>query len=640
MCGIAGMVGPGASLEIGHRMNRQMHHRGPDDRGIFFEPGVLFGMTRLSIIDTSDRGHQPMQSHGGRYWIVYNGECYNFAEIRKKLEMEGDRFISNSDTEVVLAAFVRFGPECLRLFNGMFAFAIWDTVEKSCFVARDRFGIKPLYYCLNSNGFIFASEIKALLSSGRVAWEVNREAVLQYFTFGHILQPETIISSVKALMPGHYAVYRDGAIKVSRYWSLVKTGFDGSYEEAREMLLTKLSDSVRLQMISDRPLGLFLSGGLDSATLLYMMNRHGTDVTTFSIGFEDSPFAANESKEAAELATFFGAKHKAISLDGSMIRDDLTNYFQACDQPTIDGLNTYFVSKYAVNEMTVALNGLGSDELFAGYSRHARAYWKGKDRRLARLVTNRLAGAFLPLSNNASYASFFLKVLYRTEHSNARRNYVLSRILNFPGMTKRIVRETGVWDSWISKQINSFSCIDSDDFLEQSLHLEMQGFMSAMILRDSDAISMFNSLEVRFPFIDHHVVEFAFSLPSTFKIGSESRVHGRGEGVASYRTMGTKKILMDAMEPHLPKGFSSRPKHGFKIPLNLWLSRDLKELTRGILADKNQEGYSYVNAGNAGAIWDAFYETESNDFTLWSIVSFLGNVAELKRIHTDSAGKR
>ena len=258
-----------------------MHHRGPDDHGVFSDQGVAIGMTRLSIIDTSNRGHQPMQSHCGRYWIVYNGECYNFQTIRRELEKEGMKFTSDSDTEVVLAAYVRYGSECLDMLNGMYAFAIWDTLEKSCFAARDRFGIKPFFYSLVKNSLVFGSEIKAMLASGHVEWNVNREAVLQYFTFGHIIQPETILASVKALMPGYYMKFRDGKLEVCKYWSLKKENFKGSYEEGKDLLLEKLASAVKLQMVSDRPLGLFLSGGLDSATLLYMMKSQGFKTNTF-----------------------------------------------------------------------------------------------------------------------------------------------------------------------------------------------------------------------------------------------------------------------------------------------------------------------------------------------------------------------
>ena len=394
-------------------------------------------------------------------------------------------------------------------------------------------------------------------------------------------------------------------------------------------------------MISDRPLGLFLSGGLDSATLLYLMNRHGIEANTFSIGFEGSSFATDESVHARELANFFKAKHTAVNVNGAMVLGELDNYFSASDQPTIDGLNTFFVSKYAVKDMTVALSGLGSDELFAGYSRHARAYWKSKNYSIVHRMINGMAGAMLPLSSNATVASFLLKVIYRTESSDAHRNYVLSRILNFPettsGILKNSVRQGESWKSWLDKQMD-YDCSSNTDFLEKSLQLEMQGFMSSMILRDSDAISMSHSLEVRYPFIDHEVAELAYSFPSEFKVGLSSKEIVGKEGTASYAKLGTKKILMDAMEPFLPKGFSSRPKIGFKIPLNVWLRKDMKERTRSIIEDRNQEGFNYLDPDKIEDTWRNFYKSERNDFTLWSIVAFLGNISRLKRIHSESRG--
>ncbi|MFN8313178.1 MAG: asparagine synthase (glutamine-hydrolyzing) [Cyclobacteriaceae bacterium] len=630
MCGIAGILGSN-NTDAMHRMVGAMHHRGPDDRGFFAEDHVLLGMTRLAIIDLSADGHQPMQSGDGRYWIVYNGECYNFRDIRQQLEREGVRFQSASDTEVVLEAYVRWGAGSLSRFNGMYAFAIWDTRDKKLFAARDRMGIKPFYYAQTSEVFVFGSEIKTLLSSGFVDFDLSSEALREYFTFGYIQQPHTILKQGSALMPGHYLEWSAGSYTITKYWD-----FDAvkpsqlSYEDAREQMLDLIQNSVRMELVSDRPLGLFLSGGLDSATILAAMKLHGVNAHTFSIGFEENTFARNEAGEAIELARHFGASHEQIILNADLVRANIPDFFDALDQPSIDGFNTYLVSKYASKSMTVALSGLGGDELFAGYARHALLNWKSHHRTwqsLSRLVPLSLAHRL------GNLGELLWRLRAYGESDDLLLNYTVARTVKF---SSSHVLRAGLFDAGDYAELyrNTFRHLDTgyaNETLRRILKLDVSAFMSSLLLRDMDATSMAHSLEVRFPLIDHQLVEFAFSLPDDFKLHPAGQERPKAEGKLSYRESGAKRILLDIMEPQLPAGFSNRAKNGFKLPLNKWLSEMSGDSLREMLFDDQTAWEPYCDPARVEAVYDSFVQKKKTNVEFWKVLTFVRVVVNLKK---------
>ncbi len=631
MCGIAGIIG-GAVEKQGavQRMVKAMHHRGPDDSGVYADETAAIGMARLAILDLSPLGHQPMQSQCKRYWIVYNGECYNFLEIRKKLEALGDRFASHSDTEVVLQAYIRWGASCLQYMNGMFAFAIWDTHEKKLFAARDRLGIKPFYFSVHHNQFIFASEIRALLSSAQVPFEADTQAVHQFFWFGHVVQPRTILKNVQALPPGTSLTWQNGVIQESTYWSCDASSDQAiSYEQAKEELWQRIQQAVKLQLISDRSLGLFLSGGLDSASVLLAMARNGGQVKTFNIGFEENQFVKNEAAEALALANHVGASHEQLIISTDQVVSLLPHFFESLDQPSVDGLNTYLVSKYAAQAMTVALSGLGGDELFAGYSRHATLLWKGTHNKLQPL------SRLFPLSLAARLPDRLANTLWRArvygERDDFLLNYTAARTLSFsrPG----ILADDHVTRSMAHEYKETFAEITTaypHDLTRRILHTDLYGFMSSMLLRDMDAVAMAHSLEVRFPLIDHTLVEFAFRLPAEYKVVQRA---GRpaGEGAYSYRESGAKRILLDVMEPMLPEGFATRPKNGFKLPLHHWLSQMNPNTLRAMIFDQQQHWEDVCDPVLVKDRWHQFASGKLHGAAFWKILTFVGVISALKR---------
>jgi asparagine synthase (glutamine-hydrolysing) len=375
MCGISGILGSSKEIQI-QDMVSAMAHRGPNDRGIWRDDGIALGMARLSVLDVSESGHQPMSSLDGLIWMVYNGETYNFNEQRAILERDGHKFVSHSDTEVVLRMYEVYGDDFMLRLRGMFAFAIYDKRagpgNERLILARDQLGIKPLLYTHQAGRLIFSSELKAILASGLVDHAVEPEALRLLLTFGSVTQPYTMIKGVKALLPAHRLIIERGVETVESYWQLA-AGRRAEiaalpYPEQVSLVRDSLEESVKLQMISDVPLGAFLSGGVDSSLLVALMARNSTHkVKTFSVGFDAEHAAMDESGDAEKTAAFVGTDHTRVHVTGEQARDRIRHIASSLDQPSVDGVNSYFVSLAAKQAVTVAISGTGGDELFAGY---------------------------------------------------------------------------------------------------------------------------------------------------------------------------------------------------------------------------------------------------------------------------------
>jgi asparagine synthase (glutamine-hydrolysing) len=599
-----------------------MHHRGPDDSGIFREPGFALGMARLAIIDITHSGHQPMGNHDGSVWIVYNGETYNFRQERSILEGKGHRFLSQSDTEVVLLMYEEYGDDFLLRMRGMFALAIYDKRKgpgkERLLLARDHLGIKPLLYCRAGRRFLFASEIKALLASGLVEPHVEPEALRLLLTFGSVTQPHTMIKGVRMLLPGHRLIMENGAERIERFWRLDvgrRAEVAGlPYPELVSLVRDALEESVRLQMVSDVPLGAFLSGGLDSALLAALMSRNsGHRIKTFSVGFETEGLSMDETGDAERTASFIGTDHTRVVVTGQQVRDHICHIAAALDQPSVDGVNSYFVSLAARQAVTVAISGTGGDELFAGYpwfitmasaaEREASLSPKACLRGLASSLSK------LPIFDSLAIGRF------------GPRLEALRGLNGFISRFARIYQIFGVCGAarFLAPEVRSMVAAGREPALDMSQADEipfaspvdrvsalcLRGYTQNQLLRDIDAVSMAHSLEVRVPFLDPFLTDLALSLPRTAKLGHLVGVPK--PETASYRETGTKKVLVDAGEGLLPPGMDRQPKRGFGMPFNAWLKGPLRDVLEDALSHRSIEHRGIFDVNNVNVLKGKFF---------------------------------
>lgn len=572
MCGIAGIIGNN-NTGILTNMLAATRHRGPDDSGTYTDNYCTIGMNRLSILDLSAAGHQPMFSEDKRYVIVYNGEFYNFKSIRNDLVKLGFTFHSNSDTEVVLKGYMAYGKNILDKIRGMFAFVVWDTQTQSAFGARDHMGIKPFYYHHQNGVFTFCSEIKGMLQQPSIKKQVSKDGLRLFLSYGYVGAPYTILDNVFALKPGEYFTLSNDKLSIEQYWDIPPhTPTELSYQEAKDKLKQLVVEKVNEELVSDVPLGLFLSGGLDSTAVLAAMRLSGKEqIETFSLGFEG--FEASEEEDAEIAAKHFNTKHHTHIISGKTVAQEFDGFIDAMDQPCIDGLNVYLVSKYTRQNVTVALSGLGPDELFLGYK------WQ-RSAAAPALINPTLFNKIAP----------FLKMVIPKRYMG-----ILDYIKNsqdpvtFYSTINRILSDDELKQLNISIDarqknlawVKTYDNIKESDTYSRVSRLDMKLFMGARVLPISDATSMYHSLEVRFPLIDKELVEFSRTLPAAYKMDLDKAKHIRPwskyEGIESYEGSGVKKILYEAFKQELPQGFGTRAKKGFKFPYQQWLNNELKE---------------------------------------------------------------
>lgn len=598
MCGICGILGNAYRHHI-ESMVSAMHHRGPDDSGIYQGNNISLAMARLAIIDITPAGHQPMSNRDGSIWIVYNGETYNFPTERKLLEDKGHVFKSHSDTEVVLRMYEHYGDDFLLRMRGMFALAIYDKRNgpgrERLLLARDHLGIKPLLYARNGSHFIFASEMKAMLASGLVEREIEPDALRQLLTFGSVPQPLTIVKGVRMLLPGHRLIRESGKERIERYWSLETNRVAGlgemPYDKLVDIVRSALEESVRLQMVSDVPLGAFLSGGVDSSLLVALMARNSRHkVKTFSVGFESEGSHMDESDDALKIARYLDTDHSRVVVTGREVRDKILHIAAGLDQPSVDGVNSYFVSKAARSRVTVAISGTGGDELFAGYPwfLNMAVSSAGDEKHPFRSAVKKTLsgimrqGVFDPLS--AGPVGRFIDLLRASSGfvpRYARQYYIFdahaaAKVLA-PALrtATRIGREPG------------FDLEQADELplappLERVSALCLRSYTQNQLLRDIDAVSMAHSLEVRVPFLDPVVTDLALSLPANAKLGNTGKLPGHAS--ATYRETGAKKILVDIGRDLLPEGMDLQEKRGFGMPFGFWLKAPLGDVLEDTLS--------------------------------------------------------
>ena len=626
MCGIFGIVG-NADPEVADRVSRGMYHRGPDDNGIWFDTTdtpVTLVNTRLAIIDLSEAGHMPMLSHNSEVAITYNGEVYNFPEIRADLEKLGYTFVSNSDTEVILSAYQHWGDDCVNRFRGMFAFLIWDIRKQRLFAARDRLGIKPLYWSMAGNDLILGSEIKTLLASGLIEPTMNYQALHHYLTFYAVPPPLTMLQDVHSLLPGHCLTWEKDTVSVRQYWDLpVMKSLDRKdikYDEVETRLELRrlLEESIELRMVSDVPVGAFLSGGVDSSAVVALMARlSGERLKTFSVGYDIEGKSMDERYYAELVAKQYDTDHNEVVISGKEVAAQLSNFVCAMDQPTGDGLNTYLVSRVASNHVKVALSGLGGDELFAGYNQYR--YLMNADRisrlwnrspKLAKYLGRTLFSGLAGLSGRSALAevpewleSGFLHRYLRTRtlfNEESKTALYRSEMLEKQSATTPSI---GLLDPYLN--------YDEHDPIMKVTRLELKSYMSHMLLRDTDVTSMAHSLEVRVPLIDHKLVEFAASIPASMKLGNSYL--GKFAGP-------TKVVLTDALTDVLPKQILQRRKQGFFMPVRSWMLNDLEPIVSEALSSDTVSRRGVFDPGVVNGLRNDFENGRGSYMKVWALL--------------------
>jgi asparagine synthase (glutamine-hydrolysing) len=574
MCGIAGKLFFDRARHVDPELLTRMHsviaHRGPDDVGIHHDGAVGLAFRRLAIIDLTPTGHQPMASADGAFWIVFNGEIYNYQELRKELEGQGVRFRSQSDTEVILALYARHGVDCLQRLRGMFAFAIWNARERTLFIARDRLGKKPLHYYVDDEKVLFASEPKAIFADPDVPVAADPLAIHHYLTFGYVPSPFSAFRGVRKLPPAHYLLVRDGRVTCERYWRLRYAPVPVRDEPALcEEIIDRLREAVRLRMISDVPLGAFLSGGIDSSLVVALMaGLSSAPVKTFSIGFEEEAY--NELPYARQVAERYGTDHHefVVKPDAVDVLGDLVWHY---NEPYADSsaIPTYYLSKMTRQHVTVALNGDAGDENFAGYPRYLGSRIAAAYQRVPRPLRRGLEWAVGALPEAGDPRGlyrrgkrFFGAVAEPPERRHARWIGFFTNALKAE-IAGDWFRDVAAVDS-IDLTVRTFGAVDvpPGDFLDAALAVDIETYLPDDLLVKVDIASMAHSLEARSPMLDHVFMEFAATIPAAWKL--------RG-GV-------TKYILKRAAAPLLPASLIDRPKMGFGVPLDRWFRHELREV--------------------------------------------------------------
>jgi asparagine synthase (glutamine-hydrolysing) len=544
-----------------------------------------FGNRRLAIVDLTSAGHQPMSSDDGRSWITYNGEIYNFPELRAELEARGRRFRSHTDTEVILAAYREYGVECLNRLRGMFAFAIWDAEHERLFIARDRVGKKPLHYLLDADGIAFASEPKAFLADPGFVPRPDLAALSLYLTYQYVPSPASAFAGVAKLPPGHYMTVENGHVTTQRYWQL-RYGYKVLMreEEAQREILSRLREAVRIRLISDVPLGAFLSGGIDSSAVVALMSELGGRVKTFSIGFEQKEY--DETAHARVVAERFGTDHHefVVRPDAVELIPELVWHY---NEPYADSsaIPSYYLARLTREHVTVALNGDGGDEDFAGYDRYVANVAAARIDSVPRALRLAAARAIGVVGHSRDHKSVlsrgqrFLGALAETPVDRyARWISHFAPPLKDELCSAEFIRGSG--DEHAFGLIrDAYARSDANDVVDATLDVDVNTYLPEDLLVKMDIATMANSLEARSPFLDHHFMEFCAGLPSQFKLGGLVK----------------KRILKRALRGILPGEIIDRPKMGFGVPIDHWFRHELRPLAEDVLLDKTARDRGYFD---------------------------------------------
>jgi asparagine synthase (glutamine-hydrolysing) len=619
MCGIFGIIARDpAHFDYAQAQLRSIVHRGPDEEGSWRADGVFLGSRRLSIIDLAG-GKQPIFNEDRSCCIVYNGELYNFLDLRPQLEAKGHVFTTRTDTEVVLHAYEEWGLECFRHFNGMFAFAIWDARNRRMIIARDRIGEKPLYYFSGKGRFVFASEIKAIVADPTIPRRVSPSGLVNYLTYGHALFPETMYEGIFKIPPGHFAIVEDQDPRVIQYWDVGdepqepdRTGVGEDEYAAR--ILDLLDDSVRRRMVADVPVGAFLSGGVDSSAVVALMKRHATGpVKTFSLGFTIGG-AYNELPDARRVAYFLGTEHHELLVDHADMVGTLQKLVYHYDEPYGDAANfpLYLISEFARQHVKVVLAGDGGDELFGGYRRFvadqmapfyqvlpeflSRRLIPGAAGRIPRFRRLKRILSTLPVTDPAARTAEWLQVFTQS----MREELLMPAVRGAAG---------GHDPTWQYSLFYNRQRLDRPplDHLNRLMYVDLKTWLADAYMEKVDKATMAASLEGRLPILDHRLVELAFQIPGRFKIKGRS----------------TKQIFKKAVSSLLPADVLRKPKHGFAVPTDPWFRGSLKSFVFDTLMDDRTRSRGYFNSAYIERLY-RFHSggKEVHDTALWLLLNF------------------
>ncbi len=595
MCGINGIYqfnGLTIQPTVVQKMNDTIIHRGPDADGIYQDEYVILGHRRLSIIDTNQLANQPMISSDDRYVIVFNGEIYNFKTLKALLSEY--HFKTNSDTEVIIAAYQKWGKLCVNHFDGMFAFAIWDKIDKSLFVARDRLGIKPFYYVLDKDKIIFSSSVKAILNSGLIPRQIRQESLVDYLRFQTVHSPYTIIEDLYMLEAGQYMFFNDEKQELKTYWHPT-TNYrvaDNSISKVKDKVSQLLSESVEKRMMSDVPFGAFLSGGIDSSIIVGLMaQKHNQKIDTFSVVFKENEFS--EAQYAKQIANQFNTNHHEIELSVEEFKTMIPTAMKFYDHPSGDGLNTYVVSKKTTESgIKMALSGLGGDELFGGYPVFTQIPHLQSKKWLSSFpnYARKYVGIFNHLIKG-TVASSKIKEILKQEYFDTEFIYQFYRQTLLDDQVEGLIKKRPLPKNKVFEITHELIGYDTNGWqlppLSRISVAEMLTYMQNVLLRDTDQMSMANSLEVRVPFLDHHLVEYALGINDIIK-----------------QPLTPKKLLVDSFKDFLPESIYNRSKMGFVLPFEQWMKGELKQFCKDNLNELKK--ISYLKPNGIDKLWQAF----------------------------------
>ena len=624
MCGITGIYAFNLVGKL-HKVNvtaatMSLEKRGPDFQDIHLEEWVALGHRRLSIIDTRSIANQPMWDESKRYSIVFNGEIFNYRELRKNLVSKGITFFSDSDTEVLLKLYIAEGETALNKLNGFFAFCIYDRQDQTMFLARDRFGIKPLLYQFDEDKFVFGSEMKSILAYG-VEKTIDYSSLYLYLQLNYVPGPDSIFTSIKKLPPGHYIKVGRGKMDLAKYYSIPYDQHNAErntlpYGDAKEKLKSLLEESVRKRLVSDVPLGAFLSGGIDSSVVCALAIKHKPDLHTFSIGYRDEKFF-DETEYAQLVAKKIGAKHTVFSLTNKDLYNGLNDVLDYIDEPFADSstIAVNILSKETRKHATVALSGDGADELLAGYNKHEAFYrmtHPGSMENIAMMFAP--FAKLFPQSRNSGFANKIRQIRKYREGKTLSQPDRYWRWATFADKDQAMNLlhpdlRTNFWlKDFVTRRKEILSTIPESATINDVLLTDMRLVLPGDMLTKVDLMSMNNGLEVRVPFLDYEVVNFLFSLPGDFKINGSMR----------------KRVLQDAFRDILPSKLYRRSKKGFEVPMLKWLRNDMKSITNELLSQKTIEHQGIFHYPEVERLKQQLYSNNPGDVhaRIWGLVVF------------------
>ncbi len=600
MCGIAGIVSvdglpPDTSLRV-VRMRDVMHYRGPDDAGLFSDACAAIGHRRLSIVDLST-GQQPLSNEDGTVWVSFNGEIYNHRDARADLEANGHRYRTRSDTETIVHAYEEWGDDCVHRFRGMFAFALWDAPKRRLLLTRDRLGVKPLYWARVGGLLIFASEIKAILASGLLQAEPNYAVLPEILSTRYTAGADTLFKGIHKLLPGHQLVFERGGVRIRQYWDVPAGSADrpgdgtarrsGREADVVDQFRSLLTEAVKLRLMSDVPLGMFLSGGIDSAAVAAIMSKLiDRPLQTFSVAFKERAF--NELEYSRQAAAAVGADAHEIVIDDGDFFDALPKLLWHEDEPIghPSSVPLYFVSKLARSHVTVVLTGEGSDELMAGYGKYLRLQWNRRagtiyERLVPRSVRTFVADRVVPRlpGELGRFAARSFAAMPRTPEAMFLDNFAAIRLADQRRLLAPALRGLATTDAYRTSLAFFDQAAESRSLLDRLLYTDIKTYLVELLMKQ-DQMSMASSIESRVPFLDHVLVEYVAALPDSWKLSG----------------LTTKRVLRQAMRGIVPESILNRPKMGFPVPFGAWMRSGRQQIAREVLLDRRSRERGLIDA--------------------------------------------